>query len=116
MEVTLPRILPSTRALLVAAMLSATPAAAADFSTVVRAILDHQTDGPLTEMDADKRGKMTDCVIETLSALPSGLQRKIADGKDLEEQEHLFGQVVDENHAKWRQTIAKQCGHIATES
>lgn len=116
MEVTLPRIRLSTRALLIASLFCATPAAAADFSTVVRSILDHQTDGPLSEMDADKRGRMTDCVIETLSALPSGLQRKITEGKDLEEQEHLFGQVVDENHAKWRQTIAKQCGHIATES
>jgi len=116
MEVDLARIGLSTRTLLIASLLLAAPAAAADFSTVVRAILDHQADGPLTEMDADTRGKMTDCVIETLSALPSGLQRKITDGKDLEEQEHLFGQVVDENHAKWRQTIAKQCGHIATES
>ena len=106
----------SARTVLIASLLSAAPAAAADFSTVVRAILDHQTDGPLTEMDADKRGKMTDCVIETLSALPSGLQRKITEGKDLEEQEHLFGQVVDENHAKWRQTIAQKCGHIATDS
>jgi hypothetical protein len=93
-----------------------TPAVAADFSTVVRAILDHQTDGPLAEMGADKRAKMTDCVIETLAALPSGLKKKIVEGKDLEEQEHRFGQVVDENHAKWRQTIAQKCGHIATES
>ena len=102
--------------MLIASLLSAAPAVAADFSTVVRAILDHQTDGPLTEMDADKRGKMTDCVIETLAALPSGLQQKIVEGKDIEEQEHLFGQVVDENHAKWRQTIAQKCGHIATDS
>ena len=83
---------------------------------MVRAILDHQADGPLAEMDADKRAKMTDCVVETLAALPSGLKKKIVEGKDLEEQEHRFGQVVDENHAKWRQTIAQKCGHIATES
>ena len=97
------------------ACLMAAPASAADFSTVVRNILDHQSDGPLTEMEPERRARMTDCVIQTLSALPSGLQRKIAEGKDLEEQEHLFGQVVDENHAKWRQTIAKSCGDIATE-
>lgn len=97
-----------------AALLLAAPASAADFPTVVRSILDHQTEGPLTEMDADRRGKMTDCVIDTLSALPDGLKRKIVEGKDLEEQEHFFGQVVDENHAKWRQTIAKVCGQIAT--
>jgi hypothetical protein len=91
------------------------PAAAADFPNVVRAILDRQTDGPLAKMDADRRARMTDCVIETLAALPSGLQRKIVEGKDIEEQEHLFGQVVDENHAKWRQNIAKACGQIATD-
>jgi hypothetical protein len=112
----LPRIRLSIRTVVLASLLLAVPAAAADFPTVVRAILDHQSDGPLTEMDADKRARMTDCVVETLAALPSGLQKKIVEGKDLEEQEHLFGQVVDENHAKWRQTIAQKCGHIATES
>ena len=99
-----------------AACFTVTPASAADFPTVVRSILDHQSDGPLTEMEPDRRARMTDCVIETLGALPDGLKRKIVEGKDLDEQEHLFGQVVDENHAKWRQTIAKTCGHIATES
>jgi hypothetical protein len=112
MEVILLRTRLSPRVVVLALFL-ATPAAAADFPTVVRSILDHQTDGPLTEMDADKRAEMTNCVIQTLSALPAGLQRKIAEGKDLEEQEHLFGQVVDADHAKWRQTIAKECGHIA---
>ena len=58
---------------------------------------------------------MTDCVIQTLGALPSGLQKRIVDAGGFDEQEHEFGQVVDENHAKWRQTIAKACGHIATE-
>jgi len=100
----------------IALALSAGPAAAAtDFASVVRAILDHQTDGPLTEMKPNQRARMTDCVIDTLSALPSGAKRKIVSGRNIEEQEHLFGQVVDENHAKWRQTIAKACGQIATE-
>jgi hypothetical protein len=99
----------------VAMLLPAAPALAADFPTVIKNILDHQSDGPLTEMEPDKRAKMTDCVIQTLSALPSGLQRKIVDAGGLEEQEHAFGQVVDADHAKWRQTIAKECGHIATD-
>ena len=90
------------------------PAVAADFPTVVRAILDQQADGPLTEMDSAQRGEMTDCVVQTLGALPDGLKDKIVEGKDIEEQEHLFGEVVDANHAEWRQTIASSCGHIAT--
>ena len=102
------------RAVLLTSLLLAAPAAAADFPSVVRAILDSQTDGPLTEMDASKRAEMTDCVIQTLSALPEGLQREIVEGKDLEEQEHAFGRVVDADHAKWRQTIARECGHIAS--
>ena len=101
-------------AILLGSILLVTPAAAADFPTVVRSILDHQTDGPLTEMDADKRAEMTDCVIQTLSDVPDGLQRKVVEGKDVEEQEHLFGQVMDADHAKWRQTVAKECGHIAS--
>ena len=104
----------STQVLVAASLLIATPALANDFPTVVRAILDHQTDGPLTEMDKDKRAKMTDCVIDTLGALPSGLQKKIVDAGALEDQEHAFGEVVDADHAKWRQTISKACGEIAT--
>jgi hypothetical protein len=94
----------------------AAPAFAADFSTVVRAILNHQTDGPLAEMERDMRSRMTDCVVETLAALPSGLKRKITEGATLEDQEHAFGQVVDADHAKWRQTIARECGHIAVDN
>ena len=108
----------SARNILVVSLLCAGPAVAqqGDFPTVVRAILDRQSDGPLAEMDADKRARMTDCVVETLGALPSGLKDKILAGKDIDEQEHLFGVVVDQDHAKWRQTIAKSCGQIATES
>ncbi len=97
-------------------LLSAAPAAAAkDFNSVVRSILESRTDGPLAEMDASHRTRMTACVVETMGALPDGQKRKIVGGKNLGEQAHLFGQVVDENHAKWRQTIAKACGQIATE-
>ena len=98
-----------------ALLLSAGPASAADFPTVVRSILDRQTDGPLSEMEPDRRLKMTDCVIQTLGGLPSGLQSRVVDAGDIDAQEDEFGKVVDENHAKWRQTIAKTCGHIATE-
>ena len=89
--------------------------AATNFNSVVQAILDSRTDGPLAEMDADHRSRMTACVIDTLQALPSGQKRKIVEGKTLSEQAHIFGQVVDENHAKWRQTIARSCSQIATE-
>jgi hypothetical protein len=89
--------------------------AAASFNSVVKAILDSRTDGPLAEMDANKRSKMTACVIEALQPLPSGSKKKIVAGKNLSEQARIFGQVVDENHAKWRQNIAKACSEIATE-
>jgi hypothetical protein len=95
--------------------LAAPAPAATSFNSVVKAILDSRTDGPLAEMDANKRGRMTTCVIQTLQALPSGQKRKSAEGKNLSEQARIFGQVVDENHAKWRQTIAKACSDIATE-
>ena len=98
-----------------AALLLSSAPASADFPTVVRSILDRQTDGPLSEMEPDRRSKMTDCVIQTLGALPSGLQKRVVDAGDIDAQEDEFGKVVDENHAKWRQTIAKTCGHIATE-
>lgn len=90
------------------------PSTAADFNSVVKAILDSRTDGPLAEMDANKRAKMTTCVIEALQPLPSGSKKKIVEGKNLSEQAHAFGLVVDADHAKWRQNIAKACSEIAT--
>jgi hypothetical protein len=95
--------------------LAAPASAARDFNSVVRAILDSRTDGPLAEMDTNKRSRMTTCVIEALQPLPSGSKKKIVAGKNLSEQARIFGQVVDENHAKWRQNIAKACSEIATE-
>ena len=41
------------RTVVLATLLIAPPAVAADFPTVVRSILDHQTDGPLAEMDTN---------------------------------------------------------------
>jgi hypothetical protein len=96
-------------------LLAAPACAATSFNSVVKAILDSRTDGPLAEMDAEKRGRMTTCVIQALQPLPSGYKKRIMEGKNLAEQAHIFGQVVDENHAKWRQTIAKACSEIATE-
>lgn len=90
-------------------------AAAADFPTVVREILDSQTDGPLAQMGAAKRRVMTDCVVASLEPLPKGKKRFIVEGANFEEREHRFGQVVDEDNAKWRQNIAKACAEIAVE-
>ncbi len=92
-----------------------TPASADDFPTVVRSILNHQTDGPLAQMEPDRRSRMTSCVVEALGALPSGLKRKIVEAGDFDAQEHAFGQVVDADHAKWRKNIAAACADIATE-
>ena len=94
-------------------MSGASPAAAADFSANVREILDHQTDGPLAEMDGAKRTAMTACVVQTLQRLPKGKQKYITDGTNLEEREHRFGKIVDDNHAEWRQKIAAACAEIA---
>ena len=114
MEVHVPRFRLPPVVLLALGLVLPGQAAAAEFPTVVRAILDRQADGPLAEMDPARRGEMTDCVIETLAALPDGFKDKIVEGKDIEEQEDLFGEVVDANRAEWRQTIASACGHIAT--
>jgi len=93
----------------------AAPAAAAgDFNSVVRAVLDNQKSGQLAEMDSATRAKMTDCVIQALQPLPDGFKRKITDGKTLAEQQHAFGEVVQADHAKWKQNIAKACSDIAT--
>jgi hypothetical protein len=111
----MPRIRLSTRTIVLALLaLGAAPAAsAAGFTTVVRAVLDGQTTGRLASMDSDQRAQMTDCVIATLVGLPAGRKRYITEGASFEEQEHRFGEVVQENRAQWKQKIASACGKIA---
>jgi hypothetical protein len=105
-----------TQAIIIASLLLATPAAAASFPTVVRNILDAQTDGRLAKMGRDQRARMTDCVIATLAGLPGGKKRYITEGATLDEQQDRFGEVVQEDRAKWKQKIATACSKIAVES
>jgi hypothetical protein len=111
----MPRTRLSTKTVLLALLaIGAAPAAwAAGFPTVVRAVLDGQTTGRLATMDRDQRAEMTNCVIATLAALPAGKKRYITEGASPDEQEHRFGEVVQEDRAKWKQKIASACGKIA---
>jgi hypothetical protein len=97
----------------VAALLGAPTAGAAEFPAVVRAILNSQTDGRLASMGTSQRARMTDCVVAALSGVPNGRKRFVVEGKDLDEQEHRFGQVVLENQAQWKKAIARACASIA---
>ena len=115
-EVALPGIRIAIPTVFMALVLTASPAAAASFPAVVRAILDAQTDGRLAKMGGDRRARMTDCVIASLAGLPGGKKRFIVEGASLDEQEDRFGQVVQEDRAKWKQHIARSCSRIAIES
>ena len=100
-----------------AVVIGAAPEAlAASFPAVVRAVLDSQTDGRLAKMGRDQRARMTDCVIATLAGLPGGKKRYIVEGASLDEQQDRFGEVVQEDRAKWKQKIATACSKIAVES
>ena len=112
----MPRIRFSIRTVVIASLLVATPAAAASFPAVVRAVLDAQTDGRLAKMGPDQRARMTDCVIATLAGLPGGKKRYIVEGASLDEQQDRFGEVVQEDRAKWKQKVATACSKIAIES
>jgi hypothetical protein len=106
-------VLAATAALAIGA---ATRASAASFPQVVRGVLDAQTDGRLAKMGRDQRSRMTDCVIATLAGLPGGKKRYIVEGASLDEQQDRFGEVVQEDRAKWKQKIATACSKIAVES
>jgi hypothetical protein len=105
----------STGAVLLASLVigAAPPASAQSFPTVVRAVLNAQTDGRLASMGASQRAEMTDCVISTLAGLPGGQKKYIAAGASLDEQTDRFGEVVQADRAKWKQKIASVCGKIA---
>ena len=103
-------------AVMAIALGAAPEASAASFPQVVRAVLDAQTDGRLAKMGRDQRSRMTDCVIATLAGLPGGKKRYITEGASLDEQQDRFGEVVQEDRAKWKQKIATASSKIAIES
>src|SRR5882757_310270 len=110
----MPRSSLSTRTVVLALLaIGASPAAwAAGFPAVVRAVLDGQTTGRLASMDRDQRAAMTDCVIATLAGLPNGRKQYVVQAANFAEQQHRFGEVVQENRAQWKQKIASACGSI----
>jgi hypothetical protein len=114
-EVALTRVRFLIGTVVLAALLLPAPAAAASFPAVVRAVLDAQTDGRLASMGPDQRARMTDCVIAALAGLPGGKKRYIAEAASLDEQTDRFGEVVQEDRAKWKQKIAAACSEIALE-
>jgi len=93
--------------------IAATPAAAAGFPAVVRAILNAQTDGRIANMGPDQKARMIDCVISALNGVPNGQKRNVAEGATLDEQTDRFGDLVNADRAKWKQAIAKACSSIA---
>jgi len=115
-EAAVPRIRSSIPTIFLTLVLVASPAAAASFPAVVRAVLDAQTDGRLAKMSSERRARMTDCVIASLAGLPDGKKRFIVEGASLDEQQDRFGDVVQEDRAKWKQHIAQSCSRIAIES
>ncbi len=106
----------SVSAFLAAGVLEAllvSAAAADDFPTVVTAILNGQTQGPISEMQGPHKEAMIDCVNTTLVELPNGRKRFILEGASYQEREQRFGTVLYENRAEWVQRIARACASIA---
>lgn len=85
------------------------------FPEVVSEILNGQNEGRISEMGAQQKSQMIDCVNKVLDGLPAGQKRYILEGSDFEDREHRFGKIVQENHAEWKQKIASACAEIAME-
>ena len=87
--------------------------AASDFPTAVSEILNNQTDGPISEMQGDKKQAMIDCVNGVLADLPDLSKNYILKGASYEERESRFGQVVTEHENQWRKKITAGCSEVA---
>jgi len=85
------------------------PASAAEFPDVVEEILSSQTEGPMSELQGQKKVRMIECVNRVLVDLPKGRKRYVLEGSDYDEREKRFGKVMFENHAEWQQRLARGC-------
>lgn len=91
----------------------ATPVqAGASFPAVVEKILMGQTEGLVSTLPMDKKRELITCVNQVLVDMPNGMKRYVTSATSYNEQEQRFGKVVMENHAEWKQAIARGCSHI----
>lgn len=99
---------------LVSLFASASASSAATFEAAVETVLMGQKSGPITELDANAKGKLIACVIKVLQKVPEGKQRYVAEGADFTQMEDRFGEVVMADRAKFKQQITLECGELAT--
>jgi hypothetical protein len=91
---------------------ASTAAAGPDFPAAVEQVLMRQQEGPLSRLSEDKKLELIACVNDVLAQLPNGRKRYVIEAASYDELEDRFGQVVMENHAEWKQKIARGCAHI----
>lgn len=92
---------------------AAAEAQSSKFSQVVEDILRHQTDGPISEMEGEKKQAMIDCVNGVLADLSDLNKNYILKGSSYEEREHRFGEVLNRNDQRWRDNITAACAGVA---
>jgi hypothetical protein len=93
---------------------TAAPASAGpSFPAAVEQILLNQDSGPVSRLSDAKKRELIACVNEVLAELPNGRKRFVTEATSYDELEDRFGTVVMENHAEWKQRIARGCAHIA---
>jgi hypothetical protein len=91
----------------------ATPVqAGGSFPAVVEQILMGQTEGLVSTLPMDKKRKLVACVNKVLTDMPNGMKRYVLAATNYNEAEQRFGKVVMQNHAEWKQAIARGCSHI----
>jgi hypothetical protein len=88
-------------------------AAGANFSAAVERILMSQDQGPVSKLPTDRKRQLISCVNQVLAELPNGKKRFVIEAASYDELQSRFGQVVNENHAEWKQRIARGCAHLA---
>ena len=99
-------------AALVALTLASNAMAGPDFPAAVEQVLQAQQDGPVSQLNDDKKRELIACVNNVLTELPDGKKRFVVEAASFDEMENRFGKVVMENRAEWKQRIARNCAHI----
>ena len=102
------------RTIIVSVSLLVAPGAmAASFNSAVEQVLRAQTGGEFAELNDSQKTEMVACVQQVLAKVPDGLKRPVTEASNIDEMQDRFGELVLAEQAKWKQRIAKACGHIA---
>lgn len=98
-----------------AALLAPASASAASFQSAVETILNNSSEERVVNLSKAKKKELASCIVGVLANVSEAAKVRVTEGKDFDEMQDRFGEIVKADRSKLEQQITLKCGQIATE-